>query len=57
MQDSIGTERSLLDRCFRESPHPAQRTAEAVEVSVETNLSKHGRPRLIGNLDRVRSGE
>ncbi len=47
---------SLLDLYFRESPIPPNERPEAVEVSVETDLAKHGLPRLIGILDLVRSG-
>lgn len=47
---------SLLDLYFRESPIPANEMPQAVEVSVEADLTKHGLPKLIGILDLVRAG-
>lgn len=47
---------SLLDLYFRESPIPPNELPEAVEVSVEADLSQHGLPKLIGILDLVRAG-
>lgn len=47
---------SLLDLYFRESPIPPNEKPEAVEVSVEADLTKHGLPKLIGVLDLVRAG-
>ena len=47
---------SLLDLYFRESPIPANEMPQAVEVSVEADLAKHGLPKLIGILDLVRAG-
>jgi putative RecB family exonuclease len=47
---------SLLDLYFRESPIPPNERPQAVEVSVEADLSAHGLPRLIGILDLVRAG-
>lgn len=47
---------SLLALYFRESPIPPNEKPEAVEVSVEADLSQHGLPKLIGILDLVRAG-
>jgi putative RecB family exonuclease len=47
---------SLLDLYFRESPIPPNEKPEAVEVSVEADLAKHGLPKLFGILDLVRAG-
>ena len=38
------------------TPVKAGEKPEAVEVSVETDLSKHGLPCLVGVIDLVRSG-
>jgi len=46
----------LLETYFRESPIQPDERPEAVEVSVEADLSAHGLPRLIGILDLVRPG-
>ena len=46
----------LLETYFRESPIPTDEKPEAVEVSVEADLSGHGLPRLIGIIDLVRAG-
>jgi len=46
----------LLETVFRESPIPADERPEAVEVSVEANLTCLGLPKLIGVLDLVRAG-
>ena len=47
---------SLLDLYFRQSPIPPNELPEAVEVSAEADLTKHGLPKLIGILDLVRAG-
>jgi putative RecB family exonuclease len=47
---------SLLDLYFKETPIKQDERPEAVEVRVETDLSKHGLPTLIGVLDLVRAG-
>ncbi len=47
---------SLLETYFRESPIPPNERPEAVEVGVETDLSKHGLPSLVGFIDLVRAG-
>ena len=47
---------SLLDLYFAQTPVPANELPEAVEVSVEADLSRHGLPKLIGILDLVRAG-
>jgi hypothetical protein len=47
---------SLLEVYFAETPIKANEMPEAVEVPVETDLSKHGLPTLIGVLDLVRAG-
>lgn len=44
----------LLETYFRESPIKPDEKPEAVEVKVETDLSKHGLPTLVGILDLVR---
>ena len=46
----------LLETYFRESPIPPDEKPEAVEVSVEADLARHGLPRLIGIIDLVRAG-
>ncbi len=46
----------LLETYFRESPIKPDEKPEAVEVSVEADLSKHGLPKLIGIIDLVREG-
>ena len=46
----------LLETYFRESPIQPDEKPEAVEVSVEADLSKHGLPKLIGIIDLVRHG-
>lgn len=45
-----------LEHYFIETPIKADEKPEAVEVSVSTDLSKHGLPTLIGIIDLVRSG-
>jgi CRISPR/Cas system-associated exonuclease Cas4 (RecB family) len=45
-----------LQHYFMATPIKADEKPEAVEVSVETDLSKHGLPCLIGVIDLVRSG-
>jgi hypothetical protein len=47
---------SLLDLYFIQTPIPSNEMPEAVEVPMETDLSKHGLPTLIGVLDLVRAG-
>jgi CRISPR/Cas system-associated exonuclease Cas4 (RecB family) len=47
---------SLLEVYFTQTPIKADEMPEAVEVPVETDLSKHGLPTLIGILDLVRAG-
>jgi hypothetical protein len=47
---------SLLKVYFAQTPIKANEMPEAVEVPVETDLSKHGLPTLIGVLDLVRAG-
>jgi len=46
----------LLETYARESPIPPDERPEAVEVSVEADLSTHGLPKLVGVLDLVRPG-
>ena len=46
----------LLETYFRESPILPDERPEAVEVSVEADLTDHGLPRLVGVLDLVRPG-
>jgi CRISPR/Cas system-associated exonuclease Cas4 (RecB family) len=47
---------SLVDLYLKQSPIPPNEQPEAVEVSLESDLSKRGLPRLIGIIDLVRSG-
>jgi PD-(D/E)XK nuclease superfamily len=47
---------SLLETYFTETPIKANDIPEAVEVPMESDLSKHGLPTLIGILDLVRAG-
>jgi len=44
----------LLETYFRESPIKADEKPEAVEVSVETDLRRHGLPTLVGIIDLIR---
>ena len=46
----------LLETYFRESPIKPDEKPEAVEVSLEIDLAKHGLPKLIGIIDLVRHG-
>ena len=46
----------LLETYARESPIPPDERPEAVEVSVEADLSARGLPKLVGILDLVRPG-
>jgi len=46
----------LVDMYLRETPIPIEEKPEAVEVSVEADLSKHGLPTLRGIIDLVRPG-
>ena len=46
----------LLETYFRESPIKPDEKPEAVEVSVEADLARHGLPKLIGIIDLVRAG-
>lgn len=47
---------SLLEMYFTETPIKAHEMPEAVEVPMETDLSKYGLPTLIGVMDLVRAG-
>lgn len=47
---------SLLETYFTETPIKANELPEAVEVPMESDLSKQGLPTLIGVLDLVRAG-
>ena len=47
----------LLDTYLREHHVPAEIKPDAVEVSVEADLYKHGLPKLIGILDLVQQGQ
>jgi putative RecB family exonuclease len=47
---------SLLETYFAETPIKANEMPEAVEVPMETDLSKYGLPTLIGVVDLVRAG-
>ncbi len=46
----------LCETYFRESPIPPNEKPEAVEATVEMDLSTHGLPKLLGVLDLVRAG-
>ena len=46
----------LLETYFRESSIPPDEKPEAVEVTVEADLSQHGLPKVIGIIDLVRPG-
>ena len=46
----------LLETYFRESPIRPDEKPEAVEVSVEADLTRHGLPVLVGIIDLVRAG-
>lgn len=45
-----------LEHYFSETPIKADERPEAVEVSVEADLSRHGLPTLVGIIDLVRAG-
>ncbi len=47
---------SVLEMYFAQTPIKANEMPEAVEVPMETNLSKYGLPTLIGVMDLVRAG-
>ena len=47
---------NVLEKYFIDTPIKANEMPEAVEVSVEADLGKHGLPVLIGVLDLVRAG-
>jgi putative RecB family exonuclease len=46
----------LLETYFRESPIKPDEKPEAVEVTVEADLARHGLPTLLGIIDLVRQG-
>jgi len=46
----------LLETYFRESPIQPDEKPEAVEVTVEADLARHGLPKLVGIIDLVRAG-
>ncbi len=45
-----------LEHYFSQTPIKADERPEAVEVSVEADLSRHGLPTLVGIIDLVRAG-
>lgn len=47
---------SLIETYLRDTPIPLEERPEAVEVSVEMDLAKHGLPKLVGIMDLVRQG-
>jgi putative RecB family exonuclease len=47
---------NALEHYFAATPIQPDERPEAVEVSVETDLSKHGLPTLVGIIDLVRAG-
>jgi CRISPR/Cas system-associated exonuclease Cas4 (RecB family) len=46
----------LVELYLRETPIPDDEKPEAVEVSVEMDLTGHGLPKLVGVIDLVRAG-
>jgi putative RecB family exonuclease len=54
--DQRKTSWAVLEMYFSETPIKANEMPEAVEVPMETDLSKYGLPTLIGVLDLVRAG-
>jgi hypothetical protein len=54
--DQRNTAWSVLEMYFKETPIKPDEKPEAVEVSVEADLSRYSLPRLIGVLDLVRAG-
>jgi putative RecB family exonuclease len=54
--DQRATAWSVLEMYFQDTPIKANEMPEAVEVPMETDLSKYGLPTLIGVLDLVRAG-
>ena len=54
--DQRKTAWAVLEMYFSETPIKANEMPEAVEVPMETDLSKYGLPTLIGVLDLVRAG-
>jgi len=54
--DQMSTAWRLLETYIRECPVKLDEKPDAVEVTVETDLSAHGLPRLIGVIDLVQSG-
>jgi hypothetical protein len=55
-EDERSSALRALEHYFIETPIKADEKPEAVEVSVEADLSSHGLPRLIGIIDLVRAG-
>lgn len=53
-EDQKATAWRLLETYFRESPIQPDEKPEAVEVSVEADLHRHGLPKLVGIIDLVR---
>lgn len=47
---------ALIETYLRDTPIPLEERPEAVEVSVEMDLAKHGLPKLVGIMDLVRQG-
>jgi len=47
---------ALLEMYFTETPIKSNERPEAVEVAVESDLSRYGLPQLIGIIDLVRAG-
>lgn len=56
-EESKTTGWRLIDTYIRQNTSMAQIKPDAVEVSVEADLSEHGLPRLIGILDLVQEGK
>jgi putative RecB family exonuclease len=54
--DSKKTAWSMLETYFNETPITFDEKPEAVEVSMEADLTNHGLPKLIGVIDLVRKG-
>lgn len=55
-QDQQSKAWDLVELYLRETPVPVEEKPEAVEVTVEADLSQHGLPTLLGVIDLVRPG-
>ncbi len=55
-EDEQSSSLRALEHYFRETPITPDEKPEAVEVRVESDLSRHGLPKLVGIIDLVRAG-